>query len=61
VRDERVTYVTNQAGRMADAQYRALGLDIGSGIVEGGAKALIGAREKGSGKRWTVAGAEAVD
>jgi hypothetical protein len=60
VRDEQVGYFTNQAGRMAYARYRARGLDIGSGMVEGGAKALIGAREKGSGMRWTVAGAEAV-
>jgi hypothetical protein len=60
LRDEQVTYFANQAGRMAYGRFRARGLDIGSGMVEGGAKALIGAREKGSGMRWTVAGAEAV-
>lgn len=60
VRDAQVTSFTNQAARMTDAHYRARGLDIGSGMVEGGAKALVGARTKGSGMRWTVAGAEAV-
>ena len=60
VRDEQATYFTNQAGRMAYGRYRARGLDIGSGMVEGGAKALIGAREKGAGMRWSEAGANAV-
>jgi hypothetical protein len=60
VRDEQVGYFTNHAGRMAYDDYRARGLDIGSGMVEGGAKALIGAREKGAGMRWSEAGANAV-
>jgi hypothetical protein len=60
VRDEQVGYFTNQAGRMAYGRYRARGLAIGSGMVEGGAKALIGAREKGPGMRWSAAGANAV-
>ena len=33
VRDEQVTYFTNQAPRMAYAQYWAAGWDIGSGMV----------------------------
>ena len=60
VRDEQVTYFTNQAGRMAYDQYRAAGWDIGSGMVEGACKHLIGAREKGPGMRWSEAGAQAV-
>jgi hypothetical protein len=60
VRDEQVTYFTNQASRMAYGRYRERGVDIGSGMVEGGAKALIGAREKGAGMRWSEAGANAV-
>jgi hypothetical protein len=60
VRDEQVTYFTNQAGRMAYDQYRGRGLDIGSGMVESACKHLIGAREKGPGMRWSVAGAQAV-
>jgi hypothetical protein len=60
VRDEQVTYFTNQAPRMAYDQYRAAGWAIGSGMVESAGKQLIGAREKGAGMRWTEAGAQAV-
>ncbi len=60
VRDEQVTYFTNQADRMAYDRYRAAGWDIGSGLVEGAGKQLIGAREKGPGMCWSVAGANAV-
>ena len=60
VRDEQVGYFTNQARRMAYGRYRERGLDVGSGMVEGGAKALIGMREKGPGMRWSVPGAQAV-
>lgn len=60
VRDEQVTYFTNQAGRMAYDQYRARGLDIGSGMVESACKYVIGTREKGPGMRWSVAGAQAI-
>jgi hypothetical protein len=60
VRDEQATYFANQAPRMAYDRYRAAGWDIGSGLVEGACKHLIGAREKGPGMRWTEAGANAV-
>ena len=60
VRDEQVTYFTNQAPRMAYDRYRAAGWDIGSGMVEGACKHLIGAREKGPGMRWSETGAQAV-
>jgi len=60
VRDEQVTYFTNQASRMAYAQYRAAGWDIGSGMIESACKSVIGQREKGSGMRWTENGAQAV-
>jgi hypothetical protein len=60
VRDEQVTYFTNQAPRMAYDQYRAAGWDIGSGMVESACKHRIGAREKGPGMRWSEAGAQAV-
>jgi hypothetical protein len=60
VRDEQVTYFTNQAPRMAYDRYRAAGWDIGSGMVEAACKHLIGAREKGPGMRWSEAGAQAV-
>lgn len=60
VRDEQVTYFTNQAGRMAYDRYRADGWDIGSGMVESACKHLIAARQKGAGMRWSDAGAHAV-
>jgi hypothetical protein len=60
VRDEQVTYFTNQASRMAYDRYRADGWDIGSGMVESACKHLIAAREKGAGMRWSEAGAHTV-
>lgn len=60
VRDAQVTYFTNQAERMAYDQYRARGLDIGSGMVESACKYIIATREKGPGMRWSVGGAQAV-
>jgi hypothetical protein len=60
VRDEQVTYFTNQATRMGYDRYRAAGWDIGSGMVESACKHLIGAREKGPGMRWSDAGAQTV-
>ena len=60
IRDEQVTYFTNQASRMAYDQFRADGWDIGSGMVESACKHLIAAREKGAGMRWSVDGAHAV-
>lgn len=60
VRDEQVTYFTNQAPRMAYHQYRAAGWDIGSGMVEAACKHLIGVRQKGPGMRWSETGAQTV-
>lgn len=60
VRDEQVTYFTNQADRMAYHRYRAAGWDIGSGMIESGCKTVIGQREKGAGMRWSDTGAQAV-
>lgn len=60
IRDEQVTYFTNQASRMAYDQYRAAGWDIGSGMVESACKQVIAAREKGPGMRWSETGAHTV-
>lgn len=60
VRDAQVTYFTNQAPRTAYDRYRADGWDIGSGMIESGCKTVIGQREKGSGMRWSDAGAQTV-
>lgn len=60
VRDAQVTYFANQASRMAYDRYRADGWAIGSGMIESGCKTVIGQREKGSGMRWSEAGAQSV-
>lgn len=60
LRDEQVTYFTNQAPRMAYDRYCAAGWDIGSGLVESACKHLIGARHKGPGMRWSEAGAQTI-
>jgi hypothetical protein len=55
------TYLENQEGHMDYPRYRALGLPVGSGPVEGACKSLVGARCKQAGMRnWTYAGAEGV-
>lgn len=55
-----VTYFTNNQERMRYADYRAQGLQIGSGSIESSCKHLIGARLKQAGMIWTRAGAQAV-
>ena len=55
------TYLENQMGHVDYPRYRALGLAVGSGPVEGACKSLVGARCKQAGMRnWTYAGAEGV-
>lgn len=55
-----ITYYTNNQERMRYPEYRAKGLQIGSGSVESGCKHVIGARLKGAGMIWSVEGARAV-
>lgn len=50
-------YIDRNRDRMRYAEFRALGLCVGSGVVEAGCKTVVGARLKQSGMRWTVAGA----
>ena len=57
---ELVTYLSNNRDRMDYPRYEALGLPIGSGEVEAQCKALVQARCKQSGMRWTTAGAESL-
>lgn len=54
-----VVYLTNQVHRMDYPTYRAKGWPIGSGPVESACK-QVGGRLKGSGMRWSEAGADAV-
>jgi len=56
-----INYLENNRRRIDYRRYRALGLKIGSGQVEGACKSLAGARCKQSGMRnWTKHGAEGV-
>lgn len=59
LRVERGYFQTN-AHRMDYPTYRAQGLPIGSGAVEGSAKYLVKQRMKRAGARWSAAGAQAV-
>ena len=60
VRAEVRSYFGNQAHRMDDPEYEANGWYIGSGAVESACKTVVGQRLKGSGMRWSEAGAHAV-
>ena len=53
-------YVTRNRYRMRYPEFRALGLCVGSGVVEAGCKTAIGVRCKRAGMHWTVAGADAI-
>jgi hypothetical protein len=55
-----LVYFTNQVHRMDYPSYRAKGWLIGSGPVEAACKQVVGQRLKGSGMRWSEAGADAL-
>jgi hypothetical protein len=55
-----LVYFGNQVHRMDYPSYRAKGWLIGSGPVEAACKQVVGQRMKGSGMRWSEAGADAV-
>jgi hypothetical protein len=58
--DLAVGYFEHNAHRMRYAHYRSLGLFVGSGVVEAGCKAVIGARLKQSGMHWRLHGATGI-
>lgn len=60
VREEVLGYFRNQVHRMDYPSYEANGWYIGSGAVESACKTVVGQRLKGSGMRWSEAGAHAV-
>jgi hypothetical protein len=60
VRKEVLGYFGNQVQRMDYPRYEANGWYIGSGAVESACKTVVGQRLKGSGMRWSEAGADAV-
>lgn len=53
-------YFSNQVHRMDYPSYRAKGWQIGSGPVEAACKQVVGQRLKGTGMRWSEAGADAL-
>ena len=55
-----VEYFSNNRERMNYPKFRAMGLCVATGVVEGGCKHIIGTRLKRGGMRWTVAGANAI-
>ena len=55
-----INYYLNNRDRMKYKEYRDKGYPIGSGIVEGACKFVIGKRFKGSGMRWKKADNEKV-
>lgn len=53
-------YFRNNRQRMDYPRYEALGLCVGSGVVEAGCKTAIGARLKRAGMHWSVSGANTI-
>jgi hypothetical protein len=58
--DTAMAYFETNAHRMRYRYFRDLGFFVGSGVVEAGCKAVIGARLKQSGMHWTTRGATAI-
>jgi len=58
--EEAITYYTNNEHRMRYDEYRARGLQVGSGSIESGCKQVITARLKQAGMVWSLDGARAV-
>ena len=52
--DELVAYLANHSHRLNDRRRLACGEPIGSGLIEGACKQVIGKRMKQTGARWTV-------
>jgi hypothetical protein len=59
IRKER-GYFRNNAHRMDYPRFRALGLPIGSGAVEGAANHYVGLRLKHPGSRWSTPGGDSI-
>ena len=55
-----VEYFSNNRERMNYPKFRAMGLCVATGVVEGGCKHIVGTRLKRGGMRWTVTGANAI-
>lgn len=55
-----INYFATNKERMRYAKFRALGLFVGSGVIEAGCRTIIGQRLKESGMFWSVRGANAI-
>jgi hypothetical protein len=53
-------YFEKNKERMRYAEFRRLGLFVGSGVLEAGCRAVIGQRLKQSGMHWSVNGANSI-
>lgn len=55
-----IAFLQRNKERMRYAQYRRMGLFVGSGVTEAGCKTVIGHRMKQSGMEWSLRGANAI-
>ena len=55
-----IDYINNNRTRMQYPKFRAMGLCVATGVVEGGCKNIVGSRLKRGGMHWTVDGANAI-
>jgi hypothetical protein len=60
VPEQALEYFSNNAPRMRYLEYRARGLEIGSGTVESAGKRVVGQRCKAPGMRWSEEGLTAI-
>jgi hypothetical protein len=60
VPDQAIEYFQNNAERMHYPDYRARGLEIGSGIIESSGRRLVAVRCKQPGMRWTERGLRSI-
>ena len=60
VLQDTIRYFANHLNKMDYAEYRRRGMPIGSGPVEAACKAVVGARLKRSGMRWSRLGGQRV-
>ncbi|MEO8970561.1 MAG: hypothetical protein ABI406_03050 [Ktedonobacteraceae bacterium] len=58
--EQAIGYFTTNAERMRYPQFRAQGMQIGSGIAEAACKTVVSTRAKRSGMRWTPGGLDAL-
>jgi hypothetical protein len=55
-----LTFLHNHRRWMPYDQYLAMGLPVGTGVVESACGSVVKHRMEGEGKRWSLAGAEAI-